>query len=76
MTRSNYTYRQIKRKLRSLPVRFNLGHVDVDDYYREVLESFKEQNDFEYQLFENNGYDDCTNKTREIRRWRRWLLRK
>lgn len=68
-----YTYRQIKRKLRSLPVRFNLGHVDVDDYYREVLESFKEQNDFEYQLFENNGYEDCTNKTREIRRWRRWL---
>ena len=50
-----FTYRQIKRKLKSLPVRFNLGYVDDDCY--EVLESFKEQSDFEYQLFENKGYE-------------------
>jgi hypothetical protein len=63
-----YTYRQIKRKLRSLPVRFNLGNVDVNDYYREVLESFKEQNDFEYQLFENKGFEDIINKAIDFRR--------
>ena len=51
-----YTYRQIKHKLKSLPVRFNLGYVDADCC--EVLESFKEQSDFEYQLFENKGYEN------------------
>ena len=49
-----YTYRQIKRKLRSLPVRFNLGYVEPD--FSE--EYFKEQNDFEYQFLENTGYEN------------------
>jgi hypothetical protein len=52
-----YTNEQLKNKLKSLPVRFNLGNV----YFRwEVLESFKEQNDFEYQLSVNTGYKNGT----------------
>ena len=53
-----YTYRQIKRKLKSLPVRFNLGCVYLYSDCCEALESLKEQNDFEYQVFENRGYEN------------------
>jgi len=48
-----YTSEQLNNRLKSLPARFNLGNL----YFKwEVLESFKRQNDFEYQLSENKGY--------------------
>ena len=53
-----YTYREIKHKLKSLPVRFNLGGVYLYADCCEALESLKEQNDFEYQLLENKGYEN------------------
>jgi hypothetical protein len=50
-----YTTEQLENKLKSLPVRFNLGNV----YFRwDVLESLKEQSDFEYQLSENEGHEN------------------
>jgi hypothetical protein len=50
-----YTAGQFKNKLKSLPARFRLGGV----YYSwKVLESFKEQSDFEYQLSENEGHEN------------------
>lgn len=51
-----YSPEQIRHKLNSLPVKFNLDGVYLGCW--EVLESFKEQNDFEYQLFENKGYEN------------------
>ena len=48
-----YTKKQLKTKLRILPVKFNLGNVY---FVWEELESFKKQNAFEYQLSENVGY--------------------
>jgi hypothetical protein len=50
-----YINEQLKNKLKSLPVRFNLGNV----YFRwEQLESLKTQSDFEYQLSENEGHEN------------------
>lgn len=50
-----YTDKQLKSKLETLPVRFNLG--DVYFLYKR-LESLKKQKDFIYQLQCNQGFEN------------------
>jgi len=50
-----YTRQQLKQKLQKLPTRFNIGGIYCQYL---VLESFKDQNTFSYELLENQGYEN------------------
>ena len=50
-----YTRNQITQKLHKLPTKFNIGRI----YFQYlVLESFKTQDAFSYELLENQGYEN------------------
>ena len=50
-----YTRKQLNQKLKKLPARFNIGTI----YFQYlVLESFKNQDDFSYELSGNQGYEN------------------